>query len=74
MGYVTGQRVMSLTLGDVGNSQDQAWYASLMLNRLMFVYFIQRKGFLDDNPNYLAERLHRIQAEAGTGHFCCSSN
>jgi hypothetical protein len=26
---------------------DRQWYASLMLNRLMFVYFIQRKGFLD---------------------------
>lgn len=28
---------------------DRAWYASLMLNRLMFVYFIQYKGFLDGN-------------------------
>ena len=25
---------------------DREWYASLMLNRLMFVYFIQKKGFL----------------------------
>ena len=30
---------------------DQEWYASLMLNRLMFIYFIQRKGFL--NNDYL---------------------
>ncbi len=26
---------------------DRAWYASLMLNRLMFIYFIQKQGFLD---------------------------
>ena len=32
---------------------DKEWYASLMLNRLMFVYFIQRKGFLDGDPKYL---------------------
>lgn len=25
----------------------QAWYTSLMLNRIMFCYFLQRKGFLD---------------------------
>jgi hypothetical protein len=25
------------------------WYASLMLNRLMFCYFIQKQRFLDDN-------------------------
>jgi len=48
---------------------DKAWYASLMLNRLMFVYFIQRKGFLDGNINYLADRMQRVKSEAGTGHF-----
>lgn len=48
---------------------DRAWYASLMLNRLMFVYFIQRKGFLDGNPDYLRERLRRLQTQSGTGHF-----
>jgi hypothetical protein len=26
------------------------WYVSVMLNRLMFIYFIQKKGFLDGNP------------------------
>ena len=29
---------------------DLEWYTSLMLNRLMFVYFIQKKGFLGLNP------------------------
>jgi len=36
-----------------GGGEARAWYASLMLNRLMFVYFIQQKGFLDGNPRYL---------------------
>jgi hypothetical protein len=48
---------------------DRQWYASLMLNRLMFVYFIQRKGFLDSNPNYLRDRLARVRAERGEGQF-----
>ena len=48
---------------------DQAWYASLMLNRLMFVYFIQQKGFLDGNQNYLADRMRRVREQAGEGHF-----
>ena len=26
---------------------DREWYASLMLNRMMFIYFIQKQGFLD---------------------------
>ena len=48
---------------------DRAWYASLMLNRLMFVYFIQYKGFLDGNPRYLGERLRQVQERTGDGHF-----
>ncbi|MEK6776339.1 MAG: DNA methyltransferase [bacterium] len=35
----------------------QRWYASVMLNRLMFIYFIQRKGFLDSNADYLRSKL-----------------
>ena len=53
----------------LASATDQAWYASLMLNRLMFVYFIQRKGFLDGNPNYLADRLRQVQAQAGRDRF-----
>ena len=48
---------------------DQAWYASLMLNRLMFVYFIQRKGFLNGSINYLADRMQKVRVETGAGHF-----
>ncbi len=35
---------------------DRDWYASLMLNRLMFVYFIQKQGFLDGDEHYLRNR------------------
>lgn len=50
-------------------TSDQAWYASLMLNRLMFVYFIQKKGFLDSDEDYLANRMARVQVSAGKGKF-----
>ena len=33
------------------------WYTSVMLNRLMFIYFIQKKGFLDSDDNYLRNKL-----------------
>lgn len=48
---------------------DQAWYASLMLNRLMFVYFIQKKGFLDGDRDYLKTRLQTVQQQKGKGKF-----
>ena len=38
---------------------DREWYASLMLNRLMFVYFIQQKGFLAGDQRYLQNQITR---------------
>ncbi|MCX5677412.1 MAG: hypothetical protein NTX87_20715 [Planctomycetota bacterium] len=35
----------------------QRWYVSVMLNRLMFIYFIQKKGFLDGDRDYLRNKL-----------------
>ena len=49
----------------IGEVADREWYASVMLNRLMFVYFIQRKGFLDGDHDYLRHRLDRCQKEQG---------
>ncbi len=48
---------------------DHEWYASVMLNRLMFVYFIQRKGFLDGDTEYLRNRLNQMRAEYGRDKF-----
>jgi hypothetical protein len=48
---------------------DHEWYASVMLNRLMFVYFIQRKGFLNGDRDYLRNRLNRMRDEHGKDKF-----
>jgi hypothetical protein len=45
------------------------WYTSLMLNRLMFCYFLQRKGFLDRDERYLRNRLDRVREEIGEDQF-----
>ena len=46
----------------------QRWYASVMINRLMFIYFIQKKGFLDNDTNYLQSRLAQ-STERGKDRF-----
>ena len=48
---------------------DRDWYASLMLNRMMFVYFVQKQGFLDEDFDYLRNRLNMVQEQSGGGRF-----
>ena len=53
----------------IQNIADREWYASLMLNRMMFIYFIQKRGFLDNNTDYLHNRLKKVQQQQGDGKF-----
>lgn len=53
----------------ISTSQDKDWYASLMLNRLMFIYFIQKKGFLNNDKFYLKTKLAETQSRKGKDKF-----
>ncbi|MGA2329035.1 MAG: DNA methyltransferase [Bryobacteraceae bacterium] len=45
----------------IPDEEMQRWYASVMINRLMFNYFIQKKGFLNADHNYLKTKLGECQ-------------
>lgn len=50
----------------IPDERERRWYASVLLNRLMFVYFLQRKGFVDNgNLDYLQSKLAQSK---GKGH------
>ena len=54
---------------DPEHNRNKQWYTSVMLNRLMFCYFIQKKGFLDNNVDYLRDKLNQIKQEEGEDQF-----
>ncbi len=46
------------SINGIDNERDRRWYASVLLNRLMFIYFLQRKWFIDNgNQDYLQDKL-----------------
>ncbi len=51
------------------DNKSKQWYASVMLNRLMFCYFIQKKGFLNGDEHYLRNKLKEVQEEEGKDRF-----
>ena len=55
-------------LKGVPDEDMQKWYASVMLNRLMFIYFIQKKEFLNSDPDYLHTKLTESKAQ-GTNRY-----
>lgn len=61
----------------VADEHDRRWYASVLLNRLMFIYFLQRKGFIDyknptardGNQSYLQDKLAQSKAQGRNQYF-----
>ena len=50
-------------------NKNKHWYTSIMLNRLMFCYFIQKKGFLNLDFDYLRHKLEWVRKEQGENRF-----
>ena len=56
--YEQQHDVLLAHIRGIDNPRDKRWYASVLLNRLMFVWFMQKKLFLGDgDTDYLRTRL-----------------
>lgn len=54
----------------IENDRDRRWYASVLLNRLMFIWFLQIKHFLDSgNDRYLQEKLEESTQRGQDRYF-----
>jgi hypothetical protein len=54
----------------IEDERQRRWYASVLLNRLMFIYFLQRKYFLDGgNTRYLQEKLAQSRKQGRDRYY-----
>lgn len=54
----------------IDSEPDRRWYASVIINRLMFIYFLQKKMFLDNgDENYLNNKLEYSKKKLGKNKF-----
>ncbi len=54
----------------IADERDRRWYASVLLNRLMFIYFLQKKHFLDGGAErYLQDKLATSQARQPDAYY-----
>lgn len=65
--FQTESEIFLTHIKGITDNDDLKRYASLMLTRLMFLYFIQHKGFLDQDTHYLPNRLKTIQSRKDAG-------
>ena len=56
-------------LSGIPDQELQRWYASVILNRLMFIYFIQKKGFLNKDTSYLRTKLDQSKEQGRDQYY-----
>lgn len=67
--FEDNQKTLAEEIKGIKTADDRSWYSSLLLNRLMFIYFMQRKGFLNDDPHYLRSSLMKVRNLKGKNKF-----
>lgn len=67
--YVSEHLALQKAVQGIDDDEDRDWYSTLLMNRLMFIYFMQRKGFMDGDRGYLANRLRQVQEVKGKNKF-----
>lgn len=50
-------------------TEETSSYATLLLNRLMFIFFLQKKEFLNDDPYYLQTCMAKLQVLSSEDKF-----
>lgn len=58
------------SISGIADENDRRWYTSVVLNRLMFIYFLQKKGFIDrGNQEYLQKKLSACQVQGSDRYY-----
>jgi hypothetical protein len=63
------QKLFREFIEGIPGDHDQHWYSAVMLNRLMFIYFIQKKQFLNSDINYLKTKLSESREKFGDDNY-----
>ena len=53
----------------IPDEEMQNWYASIILSRLMFIYFIQKKEFLNGDSDYLHTKLRESKVVGNNRYY-----
>jgi len=63
------QKIFQGFIENISDGEHAHWYSAVMLNRLMFIYFIQKKGFLNDDVSYLKNNLIESKKRFGENKY-----
>ena len=56
-------------ISGIDSKEEKKWFASLILNRLMFIWFLQKKGFVNNDFDYLETKFKESQQRGKNRYY-----
>ena len=53
----------------IKSEEEKKWFTSLILNRLMFIWFLQKKGFVNDDFYYLETKFNESKQRGNNRYY-----
>jgi hypothetical protein len=54
-------KMLQDAISGIKNEDDKQWYASVLMNRIMFIYFLQKHGVIQGNTRYLLDMFNIVK-------------
>lgn len=58
--YCDAEKFLMKNIKGIPDDEDKEFFSKLIIERIMFLWFLQKKGFLDDDKNYFVNRYTLI--------------
>lgn len=63
--YCDSEDYLIRNIKGIPEEEDKEFFANLLIQRLMFLWFLQKKGFLNDDINYFIDKFNEITSKKG---------
>lgn len=63
--YCDAEEYLISNITGIPNEEEKELFAKLIIQRIMFLWFLQKKGFLDDNENYFVDKFKSVHDSDG---------
>ncbi|MEX2751627.1 MAG: hypothetical protein Q6366_007040, partial [Candidatus Freyarchaeota archaeon] len=63
--YCDSEKFLLAKIGGVQDERDREFLTKIIFQRIMFLWFIQKKGLLDNNENYFLDKFQEVSGRNG---------
>lgn len=58
--FQTLHKKLQKAISGIESDEERSWYASVLMNRIMFIFFLQKRFFIQNDPDFLLTKFDEV--------------